>query len=342
MRLLILTQKIDINDDLLGFFHHWLEKFAEKFEKIIVICLQKGEYNLPPNIKILSLGKEDSYSRWKYLFRFYKYVFKERNNYEAVFVHMNQIYVILGGLFWRLQNKKIGFWYNHRQGTFLTRMAGLLANIVFHTSPLAFTARFKKAKIMPVGIDTERFSTQGGKIKNSILYLGRISPVKNLDILIEAVRLLDQNKIPFILNIVGEPGEKDEDYFKKIKDSSLELEKEGKIRFWGGVPNYKTPALYSQNEIFANLTDSGSLDKTIFEAMACQTLVLVSNRSFENILPPQFIFAEKNAEDLSEKIISLSGLTTEEKNKYALNFRKYVEENHSLDNLIKKLCNTII
>ena len=58
MRLLIITQKVDKNDPILGFFHRWIEEFAKHCQSIIVICLQKGEYNLPKNIKILSLGKE--------------------------------------------------------------------------------------------------------------------------------------------------------------------------------------------------------------------------------------------------------------------------------------------
>ena len=58
MRLLILTQKIDSQDDLLGFFHGWVAKLAEHFDKITVIALGVGQYQLPANIKVLSLGKE--------------------------------------------------------------------------------------------------------------------------------------------------------------------------------------------------------------------------------------------------------------------------------------------
>lgn len=47
MNLLIITQKIDQNDDVLGFFHRWVEEFSKYCELVIVICLQKGEYDLP-------------------------------------------------------------------------------------------------------------------------------------------------------------------------------------------------------------------------------------------------------------------------------------------------------
>ena len=42
MKILIVTQKVDQNDDVLGFFHRWLEVFAGKFEEINV----KGTKNL--------------------------------------------------------------------------------------------------------------------------------------------------------------------------------------------------------------------------------------------------------------------------------------------------------
>ena len=58
MKLLITTQTVNINDPVLGFFHRWLKEFAENCEQVTVICLQVGEYQLPPNVKVISLGKE--------------------------------------------------------------------------------------------------------------------------------------------------------------------------------------------------------------------------------------------------------------------------------------------
>ena len=43
-----------------GFSRLALE-FAKHCEQVIVICLSKGEYDLPKNVKILSLGKKTSH-----------------------------------------------------------------------------------------------------------------------------------------------------------------------------------------------------------------------------------------------------------------------------------------
>src|SRR3989344_7009072 len=74
MQLLIITQTVDKNDPILGFFHRWIEEFAKNFEKVTVICLEMCEHHLPKNVKVLSLGKEAGRSKFQYLFRFYKYI----------------------------------------------------------------------------------------------------------------------------------------------------------------------------------------------------------------------------------------------------------------------------
>lgn len=339
MKLLVITQKVDKDDDILGFFHHWLEKLAPKFNLLNVICLQLGKHSLPSNVRICSLGKEAGPSKIKYIFQFYKYIWKLRKDYDIVFVHMNPIYVVLGGLFWKIWKKKIYLWYNHQSGTLITKLAIEIANTVFYTSLFSFAAKFKKSKIMPAGIDTEIFKKDENiqKIPNSLLFLGRISPIKGIDVLIEAIKLLDKKGISFVLNIVGEAGEKEKEYFKKLKSLAKELENKGKIKFLGKVPNYKTPEIYNQNEIFVNLSPSGLFDKTILEAIACETLVIVSSKAFQEILPDFLIFKEGDSKDLKQKIINVFNIPGEEKENIAKKLRNYVIQNHNLDNLIDKI-----
>jgi len=339
MKLLIITQKVDKEDDILGFFHHWVEKFSEKLEKLYVVCLWQGEYHLPDNVEVFSLGKEKGESKIKYIFRFYKYIWKLKKEYDWVFVHMNPIYVVLGGAFWKIWKKKIYLWYNHHYGSIILKSAIKIADSVFYTSPFSFSSKFKKSKIMPAGIDTEIFKRNNKiqKIPNSILSLGRISPIKNIDVLIEAAKSLDKEGIGFTLNIVGEPGEKHQEYFQKLKELSRDLEINGKIKFLGKVPNYMTPASYNQNEVFINLSPPGLFDKTVLEAMACESLVLVSSTAFKNILPEYLTFKEKNPEDLKNKILNIFRMKKEEKEILVRELREKVVQNHNLYILVGKL-----
>ncbi|MFH1979252.1 MAG: glycosyltransferase family 4 protein [Patescibacteria group bacterium] len=329
MRLLIVTQKVDKNDDVLGFFHRWILEFAKNCENVVVICLKKGEHDLPENVKVLSLGKEKGESRFKYIRRFFRHIWTERGNYNDVFVHMNQEYVLLGGLIWRILGKKVVLWRNHKYGNFWTKLAVLGAHRVLFTSPFSYTARFKKSKQMPVGINTSVFRRMDIERKNrSILSLGRISPVKKPDLLIKAVNQMDN----VILNIVGAPTENDQDFFDLLKKEAGQ-----QINFLGSIENDKTIDLYNSHELFVNLTPSGSFDKTILEAMACESLVLVANQSLKGAIPDSFLFNVDDPVDLAKKIEEVLSLSKEEKEKFEKQFRNYVVENHDLKKLVHEI-----
>jgi glycosyltransferase involved in cell wall biosynthesis len=275
MRLLILAQKVDKADPVLGFFHGWLEGFSSKFESVIVVCLEKGDYALPNNVKVLSLGKEMGISTCKYIKNFYKYIWQERKNYDSVFVHMNQEYVLLGGFVWKSLNKKVYLWRNHAKGDWLTNMAAFLSNKIFYTSSASYTARFKKAIKMPAGIDTEFFKPDGSveKQPKSILFLGRISPVKRA---LEFVDWLDTQDFSYA-TIAGEALPKDMAYRQLLQDRITEHGLGDRVRFVGAVRQEEALRLYQSHERYVNMTLAGSLDKTILEAASCGTLVKVEN-----------------------------------------------------------------
>jgi len=332
MRLLFVTQKVDRNDAILGFVHGWLLELSKHFESIVVICLQKGDFDLPNNVRVLSLGKEGGISRFKYLINFYKYIWRERKNYNKVFVHMNPEYVVLGGLFWRLAGKKVVMWYNHIRGNWKVRLAMLLVNTLCHTSPHAFTAGTEKSVRMPAGIDTNLFKLNEAitRIAGSIMYIGRIAPIKKIGLLISAAKALDEQNVDFMLDIYGSASHKDVEYLSELKDVSLALQTKGKLFFRGAIANCSVPEIFNNHLISVNLTNKGSYDKTVLEGMACHTLPVVSNTSFSDLVSPKFRFKEGDLNDLVEKLKSALALPLAERVDYGRQSRATVLENHSL------------
>jgi len=156
-KLLFITQKVDLDDDLLGVYHRWIEGLAAKFEKISVICLYQGREKLPANVAVYSLGKEVSSSRIKYLKNFYRYIWQLRKDYDAVFVHMNPEYLILGGFLWKLWGKRLVFWYAHYLANLKLRLAALFPDTIVTSTRLAYPLKSKKLLVLQQGIDTERF-----------------------------------------------------------------------------------------------------------------------------------------------------------------------------------------
>ncbi|MDD5153024.1 MAG: glycosyltransferase family 4 protein [Candidatus Pacebacteria bacterium] len=342
MKLLVITQKIDREDGVLGFFHGWVELMASKFTEVRVICLEKGSYNLPSNVSVYSLGKENGASRVKYIINFYRYIWRNRNSYDAVFVHMNQEYVLLGFPLWKILGKKIFLWRVHPLGTFLTDISVALSHKVFSTSPYAYVGRHKKTEIMPAGVDIEKFSPSGENRQNAILFLGRVAPIKRPEVLIDAMQNLVLHK-RFCPNVVfvGNVSEKDEEYFKSLKKYVKERKISKYISFQSAVPHTEVPSILRNYEFYVNATPTGSLDKTIFEAMACGTIVITSNKALKNILPNKLIFEEGDMHSLTRSLIAVFSMSQAERNDLGNTLRKYVVEHNGLTALIDKLYLTI-
>lgn len=330
-RLLITTQAIDLDDPILGFFHGWVKEFSNAFESIDVICLRKGRYSLPPNVRIHSLGKEGGESKLKYIFNFYRILFTLGWSYEKVFVHMNPHYILLGGIVWRLLNRQIFFWRNHARLNTMTRIAALFAKKIFYTSPFACTSVYKHAYQMPVGIDTHVFTPAHKTIGSTkkILFLGRLSPVKRVEIFIEAAALLPKE---YEMHIYGDDPSKEKKYEKELKSIA------GKnVYFHPSVKNIETPNIYRSHELYVNLTPEGSMDKTVLEAAACGVLVLASNRSFEGFLPSDCFLETVTPHSVARKIETLPLFPESTKATYREALRKAVVEHHSLEALASQL-----
>ena len=304
LRLLIVTQKMDERDSVLGFFVGWVRELAKHFPQIIIVCLEKGDYDLPSNVKVLSLGKEDKKSRFQYLWRFYKYIWEERKNYDAVFVHMNQEYVLLAGKWWRLWGKPVGLWRNHHAGSWLTNLAVWLANISFCTSRYSYTARFKKNQLMPIGVDLDLFKPDLTVTKqpNSILFLGRLSPVKKQAMFIEALIKLHQAGEDFSATIVGDYLPRDKDYYDELVNLVAKNNLGNKIKILPGVSHTETVKLYQAHDWAINLSSSGMYDKIIFEAMACGTPILATNQNLVGLIDERLVIIEPTADNLAERL----------------------------------------
>jgi glycosyltransferase involved in cell wall biosynthesis len=314
MKLLILTQKVDKNDDILGFFYGWLEEFSKHFESIIVICLYEGKHTLPKNVRVFSLGKEVGVSRLRYTINFFRYIRKFRKEYDAVFVHMNPEYVTLGGLLWRAWGKKIGLWYTHRQVNLKLLVAEKLAHSIFTASGVSFGISSKKVHVLGHGIDVKKFESIRQNAENNgtikILSAGRITPIKNLDIIIEAVDILrTQVDIPVSLHLVGMPvSEMDTEYKKKLEKLVQDKGLADIVFFDGSVPFLEMPQKLASADIAVNVCPTGGVDKAVVEAWASGVPTIVSNEAFSEYLGEYaniLMFKERDAKDLAEKLGSV-------------------------------------
>ncbi|MFA6171553.1 MAG: glycosyltransferase family 4 protein [Patescibacteria group bacterium] len=351
MKLLVITQKVDINDDLLGFFHKWLEELAARWEKLTVITLGQGETKLPANVRVLSLGKEKGAPRMFrksiYTWNFFKLIIRERKNYDAVFVHMNQEYVILGGLLWKLWNKKIGFWYVHKKVSFKLRLAEKLADYIFTASEEGFRLGSKKVLITGHGINTEQFSPAKAERKPEgafkIIYVGRISPIKNQKLLVEALDILVNKKgiTDSRIKFIGAPVyPEDEAYLGQLKEAVRRDKLEGCVDFIGSVPYREISKYYAEADLAVNLCPTGGMDKAVLEAMAAGLPVIAYNKAFVSLFGQYaglMVLENDDKIELAKKITALKILPLGEKIVLSERLISIVKERYSLGNLIEKI-----
>lgn len=374
MKLLIVTQKIDKNDPILGFFHRWVEEFAKNVESVKVICLEKGSYDLPENVEVYSLGKEkrkkypptgglrkwvaDSKDGWKleifteiwvrilYTIRFYTLIWKMRDQYDSVFVHMNPAYIVLGGLYWRILGKRIGLWYTHKNVDLKLRIAEFFTHTIFTASKESFRLKSKKVLVTGHGIDVERFiSLQRTDHKGilKIVVVGRISKIKGAKYIVEVCNILKKNNIIFELSFVGDPVTKSDIlYFDELKDLIIKYSLNKNISFKGSIPNNKIIDVYSDADITMNPLPAGGMDKVVLEAMSSGVIPFTSNPAFEEFFgeySKKLIFEYENAEELAEKIMSLLKNTNTSIMRGFL--MKKAQKSFDIKTLIQKIVKTI-
>lgn len=343
--ILLITQTLDREDHVLGFFHRWVEMFAKEYARVTVICLKKGSVSLPEHVRVFSLGKEaGDGARWKYAVRFFQALWFSGIAYETVFVHMNEEYVLLAGWWWRYMGKKILLWRNHPSGSWKTRLAVKLAHVVFCTSHQSYTASFKKTIVMPVGVVLPpETDLQKKRIPQSFLSLGRLSPVKHVDFI---VRAFAQANLPSEarLAIVGDPVARAVDiaYEQVVQRDVFEAQKQDKrVERFPGVPPHETETWFQTYEVFVNATEPGSFDKTILEAAAQGCIPLVSQNIWKHTdqesLAQSLVFVHQDEMSCAQAMMRLVALSEAEKQKIRDQLRTFIYQYHSLERLFSEL-----
>lgn len=332
MKLLICTQAVDRNHPILGFFHRWIEEFAKHCEEVHVICLQKGEYSLPANVHVHSLGKEEGNPKLVQLFNFYRHIWRLRNRYDNVFVHMNQIYVLLGALHWKIFRKKIGLWYMHKSVTLSLRIAEKLTDSIFTGSKESFRIPSKKLIVTGHGIDTEHFAPQIVPKDIDLITVGRIARSKNLHTLIDVFSKIRQT-LDISLTIAGDTMTKQEEsYLRELQKQAADANLSGKINFIGAIPQAELPKLLNRSKVFVHTAQNGSLDKATLEALSCR-LPVVTMAPGAASLPLRSWHVSSEA-DFQEQVIEVLQSDVQTRTQM---LREHVQVQHGITALIPKI-----
>lgn len=152
-------------------------------------------------------------------------------------------------------------------------------HIIVHTEvqkkQLQQTVIFKNLNIqvMPLGIDTSTFIPKEKDSKKvELLFVGRISRLKQIEMCLETVAYLHKNKIQNVnLTIVGPKS--DAIYFMELQAMAAELQIENQIKFVGSVTQDQLVPFYQKANLLLLPSAHESFGMVMVEAMACGTPV---------------------------------------------------------------------
>ena len=349
MKLLIITQKYDVNDSNLGAFIDWWDRLAGKIEKIYILALEKRSEPTAKNIEVVSMGKEKKVGFFGKIIGFYKGLFKTIGKTDAILVHMIPKYVILAAPVALIYKKPIYLWYTGVSVHWQLRLAVLFCKKVFTAHEAAMRIETPKRIITGHGIDVNKFSISNFQFSISeitILSIGRITPSKQHDFIIRAIADLIKSGYDLKLKIIGGIiQEHHQKYLEFLKKLTKDLKVDEKTEFLGPVSYDKMPEYFQNAEILINAVPFGGLDKVVLEAMSSGVVPLTSNNAFLSVFPEEvsrdLVFKIGDFEDLKNKLKSILDKKLYQNDSFLRGLRDVVVKNHNLDNLIEKITEKI-
>ena len=337
MHLAILTQILDRQDAVLGFFHTWCEVFAQHVDQLTVYAQSVGDVDLPPNVRVRSLGRESGSGKLGMALRLMRGMGLARPS--AVWVHMVPKFALYAAPLALPSFVPMYLWYTHKGVDTSLRMATPLVRKVFTASEESFRLQCPPEKVVVTGhgIDCVHFDLPAGGREVDVLAVGRLSPTKAQDVLLDALALLPS--VPRT-EIAGDILlEKDAPYRDALFASARELG-DG-VRFLGAVPYVRVADAMRRAKVLVNTSHTGSVDKVVLEAMACGTVPLTCNESFERIfgheLAARLMFDKGDPAGLARRLDEVLSLDAGELAGLGARLRDIVVREHDVRVLVPRM-----
>jgi len=166
--------------------------------------------------------------------------------------------------------------------------------------------QLKKSVVIPNGIVPEKPSLKSepprfNSSEKNIVFVGNLFPVKGADRLLEALYLLDKKSVSWQANLIGDGPER-----HALEKKARALELEGKLKFWGRLPNPAVLEKLSLADVLVIPSRNEGGPLVLIEALALgRTVVAFDVGNVADILNrPElgYVVKEQTAEALAEAI----------------------------------------
>jgi glycosyltransferase involved in cell wall biosynthesis len=228
---------------------------------------------------------------------------------------MSPIYAVLAAPLVRPLRIPLLLWFTHWRSSRLLQLAERVSTGVLTVDRTSFP--LASPKVIPIGhgIDVAALPCVAQQESLRLLALGRTSPAKGLDTIVEAARLAGVE-----LELRG-PSLTDEE--RAYRDG-----------LGVAVARREIAGVYAAAGALVNNMRTGALDKVVFEAAASCLPVVVSNPGFGLLvggIEPSLRFPQDDAQALAERIRALVDAGPDARASIGRELRARVERDHSVD-----------
>lgn len=296
----------------LGWQSRVARELASRVEHLTVVTSEVGRVSsFPENVEVVTppvrpLGLPHRFGG-RVAFNKHMLELCRRNRIDAVFVHMAMEWAYLLSPTFKILRLPVVMWYAHGTVTRRLRMAIRCVDRVITSTPEGCRIDDDKVGVIGQAIDTDHFVVPKRRLLRSLVYVGRITERKRIDLMYQVSKIVtpenDYPEIPF--EIVGPMLTlNDMRYERDLRDRIWRERKELHFRMMGYIPFERLPELYETAFLHLNLSETGSMDKTVMEALSAGCPVLTSNPAFFDTLRdfPEFIVRDERSEAIAEQI----------------------------------------
>ncbi len=344
MRWLLITRKLDPQDDHVGFVMRWVETLAARLDHLDIICQETAHPALPPNVTAYSMGKESGTGRLAQARKFVRLLRTLTPRADAVLCHMIPRYVLFAAPWTRLHHKPLLFWYTHRQISPELRVANRLATRILTASPHSYPLPTDKLTVMGHGVDTSLFaSVEAENTPPEIILVARLAHIKRQDKLIRAASqaMARGDLPPFRVVLAGGPVENEPGYRAQLEALARQLDPAPSVEFTGPLPHAGVAARLRQSAITINLSPPGLFDKSALEGMIAGKPTLVTNADFLPLLGDDadllYLPDDARDDDLADRLARLLAMPPQERIALGAQLRERALAAHALEGLMERM-----
>jgi len=334
-RIVFITQVVRRAHPNLGATVAKIEALARQVDEVVVLCREALESDLPDNCRVRYFEDTNQFKRG---IRFARALSAELwPRPLAVVVHMVPLYAVLSSPLVRLRRVPLLLWYTHWKGHIVVRLSDFVCTYVLSLDERSYPLHSRKVRAIGHGIDLREFPCQppvplaGRPFK--VMSLGRYSPPKLLEEIVEGVRLARQRGVDACAELWGTADSPEQHRYKRmLAELGAGEQLRDFVSVGGSIPRTELPAVYAQADVVAS--DFISPDKIVLEACSSCRVVLASHESFDTLfegIKPPLLYERGNPASLADRIERLAALTDDQRRAIGETLRERVRTMHSVE-----------